>query len=74
MNLNVSTKVRQKLADKHGVQVDEIAQCFCNRENGYLKDTREDHQTNPPTLWFIAETDYNRKLKVEFIFEVRLHL
>jgi uncharacterized DUF497 family protein len=69
MKLNVSAKVRQKLADKHNVQIEEIIQCFSNRDKGFLKDTRENHQTNPPTLWFIAETDYGRKLKVVFILE-----
>ncbi len=67
MELNVSPKVRQKLAVKHGVEVHEIEQCFCNVEGNFLKDTREDHKTDPPTMWFIAETDYGKKLKVIFI-------
>lgn len=67
MNLNISPKVRQKLAAKHNVEIHEVEQCFCNREKGFLKDTREDHKTDPPTLWFIAETNFGRKLKIIFI-------
>jgi len=26
-----------------------------------------EHETEPPTRWFVAETDYGRKLKVVFI-------
>lgn len=60
MELNISDKVKQKLAAKHNVLVEEIEQCFCNREKGFLMDTREEHASDPPTQWFIAETDYGR--------------
>ncbi|MGA7981011.1 MAG: hypothetical protein WCA32_12415 [Chromatiaceae bacterium] len=30
-------------------------------------DTREEHRTQPPTRWFIAETNLGRKLKVVFV-------
>jgi hypothetical protein len=42
---------------------------LANREGGLLEDIREDHKTDPPTQWFIAETDYGRRLKVVFIFK-----
>ena len=29
--------------------------------------TREEHRTNPPTHWFLAETCYGRLLKVVFV-------
>ena len=32
-----------------------------------LFDQREDHKTDPPTLWFIADTDMSKKLKIVFI-------
>lgn len=32
-----------------------------------MTDTRLDHVTDPPTRWFIAETDMGRKLKVVYI-------
>ena len=69
MNLNLSSKVRSKLHDKHRVSEEEIIQCFCSREKGYLLDEREGHKTTPPTRWFIAETDYGRLLKVACVFE-----
>ena len=34
---------------------------------GLLEDTRENNKTQPPTRWFIAETDHGRLLKVVFV-------
>ena len=62
MALKCSTAVKQKLAEKHGVNLDEVQQCFANREGGLLEDTRENHKSDPPTQWFIAETDYGRTI------------
>ena len=67
MGIIVSTRILEKLARKHNVKKDEVAQCFANRSGRYLRDPRAKHQTNPPTQWFIAETDYGRRLKVVFI-------
>lgn len=69
MALKCSSAVKQKLADKHGVSLEEVQQCFANREGGLLEDTREAHKTDPPTQWFIAETDYGRRLKIVFILK-----
>jgi uncharacterized DUF497 family protein len=69
MTLKYSSAVKQKLAEKHGVSLEEVQQCFANREGGLLEDTREDHKTDPPSQWFIAETDYGRRLKVVFILK-----
>lgn len=71
MTLKYSSAVKQKLAEKHGVSLEEVQQCFANREGGLLEDTREDHKTDPPSQWFIAETDYGRRLKVVFILKNR---
>ena len=49
------------------VTPDKIEQCFSNRTGTYLVDTREEHASDPPTHWFIAETNLRRKLKVVFI-------
>lgn len=65
--LYISPSVRQKLKDKHGVTQPEIEQCFANREGKFLLDQREEHQSDPPTKWFIAQTDYGRRLKIAFI-------
>lgn len=67
MPLQVSNRIKEKLSQKHGVRVEEVEDCFSNREKGFLEDDREDHKTNPPTLWFVAETDYGRILKIVFI-------
>lgn len=67
-NLQISPSVQQKLAGKTPpVKQDEILQCFANREGKFLLDTREDHKSDPPTRWFIAETNFGRKLKIAFI-------
>lgn len=66
-NLNISSDTRAKLAEKHSVTVEEIEQCFMNRQKGLLKDKRAQHATNPPTLWFVAETNKGRVLKVVYI-------
>ncbi len=68
MPLEISNGVRRKLASKEPpVTEAEIVECFANRLSKYLYDVREDNKTNPPTRWFVAETDYGRKLKVVFM-------
>lgn len=67
LNLNISDVVTEKLFKKHYVTLEEVEECFLNRLKGLLEDTRERHKTNPPTLWFIAETDQGRLLKIVFI-------
>lgn len=68
MKLSISAAVREKLANKTPpVTESEIVQCFANRIGNDLIDTRADNLTNPLTRWFIAETDYGRKLKVAYM-------
>lgn len=68
MALKISSKVQAKLASKKPpVTQAEIEQCFANRTGIYLLDSREEHASDPPTQWFIAETYYGRELKVVFI-------
>lgn len=68
MKLLLSPKIRNKLSDKSPpVSEDDIVQCFANRHGAFLLDTRANNLTNPPTHWFIAETDYGRPLKVCFV-------
>jgi hypothetical protein len=45
----------------------EIEQCFENREQGLLTDTRDKNKTDPPSQWFIALTNKNRLLKIAFL-------
>jgi hypothetical protein len=66
-NLIISEKLRAKLTDKHNVTDREVEQCFENIEGPLLIDSREDHKSDPPTLWFISRTNKNRLLKVAYI-------
>lgn len=67
MAVVISPAIREKLASKHSVSPSEVNQCFSNRNGRFLEDERENHKSDPPTYWFIAETDYGRKLKVAFV-------
>lgn len=46
----------------------EIEHCFENRVGNFVSDDREEHKTNPPTLWFVSPTNCGRLLKVIFIY------
>ncbi len=67
MRLLVSDKIARKLKDRHQVTESEVLECFANRVRKALVDDREEHRTDPPTQWFIAETDAGRRLKVVYI-------
>jgi uncharacterized DUF497 family protein len=67
MAVNLSEKVRKKLKDKHSVSETELQEAFNNRTGKLLMDTREDHQSDPQTMWFVACTNHRRLLKVCFI-------
>lgn len=67
--LVISSPIEEKLASKHRVTPREVEQCFENCEGSHLVDTREEHLTDPPTQWFVAETNAGRKLKVVFVFK-----
>jgi uncharacterized DUF497 family protein len=63
----ISEQIKDKLLSKHCVSAQDVEQCFANKIGLYLIDKREDHKSDPPTLWFIAETDDGRLLKIVFI-------
>jgi uncharacterized DUF497 family protein len=67
MALRFSDDVKKKLAEKHGVSEDEVRQCFENLEGEYVMEKRPEHLTDPPSHWFVAETNKRRLLKVVFI-------
>ncbi|WP_164227295.1 ADP-ribosyl-(dinitrogen reductase) hydrolase [Stenotrophomonas maltophilia] len=67
MDIKISRGVSEKLQNKHHVSYEEIREAFINRTGGFFTDSREDHQTNPPTYWFVGETDTGRTLKVVFV-------
>lgn len=67
-NIIISTRIDEKLDGKHAVAADEVDQCFDNRCGVNLIDDREENRTDPPTLWFIAETNRGRPLKIVFVY------
>lgn len=67
MGLVIASKVRNKLTEKHNVREQDLHECFSNRVKGFLIDTRENNKTDPPTKWFVADNDYNKKLKIVFV-------
>lgn len=69
MEIRCSSKILQKLSAKHKVTLEEVQECFASRSGVELTDQRAEHRTDPPTRWFIAETDRGRKLKVVFVFK-----
>ena len=52
--LVISPRLAEKLIKKHRVRRVEVEECFYNRTGIVLEDTRAEHQTEPPTVWFIA--------------------
>ena len=68
LHLRFSPAILEKLEEKHQVTRREVEQCFDNRCGEFLVDDREDHQTDPATLWFVAPTNNERLLKICFMF------
>jgi len=66
-NLIISPKIAEKLKNKHDVRRVEVEECFLNRIGKVLRDTREEHNSDPPTVWFIAETHQGRLLKIVYV-------
>lgn len=74
-NLVVSPAVEAKLKRDHGVDLAEVRQCFHNKQGKLLVDNRALNRTNPPTLWFIADTNKARPLKIVYIqIGLQVHL
>jgi hypothetical protein len=68
-NLVISPAIEGKLILKHQLSRKDVEQCFINRTRSYLIDDRLQHQTEPPTEWFISENDRGILIKVVFIFD-----
>jgi uncharacterized DUF497 family protein len=62
-----SKKIEQKLA-KRGITLQHVYECFENKIGRALHETRPQHQTTPPTLWFISKTHADRMLKIVFMY------
>ena len=68
MSIIISPKIRYKLATKKNpVSFEEIEQCFVERDRSFLIDSRDQHHSIPPSLWFISNTYMGRQLEVVFI-------
>lgn len=67
LRFHIADSILNKLAEKHNVTRNEVEQCFLNRKLPVLVDDLEDHETDPPSLFFIAYTNAGRRLKVVYI-------
>lgn len=67
MNIFISNATREKIKTKHGLTEREIIEAFSNRDGKALVDDREEHKTDPRTLWFVAETNHGVKIKVAYV-------
>lgn len=67
MILEISDSVHEKLTNKHNVSELEIIECLTNFTGRFFVDRRTEHQSVPPTQWFIGETDNGRVLKIVFM-------
>lgn len=66
MTIIISGKILEKITSRE-ISEREIKQCFENISGTYLEDPREEHRTDPPTHWFVSETNCGRKLKIMFV-------
>lgn len=67
MKVHITANIKKKIFVKHEVTAKEVEECFANRDRRAVRDSREDHDTDPPTWWIISETNHLRELKVVFI-------
>ncbi|HEY4083441.1 MAG TPA: ADP-ribosyl-(dinitrogen reductase) hydrolase [Burkholderiaceae bacterium] len=67
--LIISPKIKTKIGDpSHGsISEREVMECFLNRCGRVVKDDREEHRTDPPTVWFVSETHLGKKVKVVYV-------
>ena len=67
--LIISPTIKDKIGrpDHGSVTEREVWECFLNRPDGVCKDNREEHRTDPPTVWFVAPTHIGRLLKIVYV-------
>ena len=68
MEIEIHPNIVSKLQDKHNVTIEEVYECFGNVSRGFVKDTREERESDKDTYFFIAETDKGRLLQVIFLW------
>jgi hypothetical protein len=65
--LMMSEEIKKKLWEKHDKTTEEhINSAFENRSRTILRDNRPQHQTVPPTLWFVGKAN-GKPFKIAFI-------
>lgn len=73
MTVIISPKIAAKIAgDDHGnITAKEVEECFANHNGAYATDSRPEHldQSGNPALWFVAETNRRKRLKITFVLE-----
>jgi hypothetical protein len=69
LKLYISPTIAKKLKDKHGVETTEVQEAWDAYDGTTLEDTREQHRTNPATMWFLSKTKAGRILKVVYVPE-----
>lgn len=67
VSIEISDGVLAKLTERHSVTRKEVEECFLNHHAKFFRDPREEHGTDPPTHWFIGDTNHCRQLKICFI-------
>jgi hypothetical protein len=68
MDIVIRSKHIEDKLKVRNIGLEDIVQCFANREGGFPEDNRPNHKTVPPTRWFIAEDDSGRLLKIVFMY------
>lgn len=67
--LIISPKIKDKIArdDHGGVTEREVRECFMVWDHSFCFDQKEEHLTDPPTKWFVAESHVGRLLKIMYV-------
>ena len=69
LELVVSPWVEIKIKEFHSVSVMEVEEALCTFTGKLHKETQAEHQTIPPTYWFISETMEGRELFIAIKIE-----
>lgn len=73
MPLVISPAIRKKIGrdDHGGITEKDVRECFTNHCRGYCYDRRPQHldREGKPSMWFVAETNARRVLKIMFVRE-----
>lgn len=70
MHFIITPTIEEKIKEKHGVSVMEVEEAFNQFDGHLIEDTRAQHKTRPPTVWFLAETYDGKLLKLVLIWDV----